>query len=150
SVLGGATAKVSENVAAASQMVSLEVHGAPGLEVYLDNSFRGRVLPSGVLMIGQLKSGEHDLSILSPNIDPINQKLSLTTIKTILKVNGGGSVSSPLVAQIKQALNNKDVDGAFNLYQQLVKQTPKDPQRANIEATLGAIFESIGQNAINV
>ena len=149
-VLDAAAPKISENVAAAPQMVSLEVHGAPGLEVYIDNSFRGRLLPSGVLTVGQLKMGEHDLSILSPNIEPISQKLSLTTMKTILKVNGGGSASSPLVAQIKQALNDKDVSGAFNLYQQLVKQNPKDPQRPNIEATLSAIFESIGQNAINV
>jgi tetratricopeptide (TPR) repeat protein len=145
-----AAPKTSVNVAAASRTVSLEVQGAPGLEIYIDNSFRGRVLPNGVLIIRQLSPGEHDLSILSARNKPISQKISLITTKTILKVNGSRSIESPLVIQIKQALNSKDISGAFNLYQQFVKQTPRDPYRADVEATLSAIFESIGQNAINV
>jgi tetratricopeptide (TPR) repeat protein/uncharacterized caspase-like protein len=149
-VLASAAPKTIENVATPSPLVTLEVRGAPGLEVYLDNTFRGRVLSNGVLAVEQLKPGEHDLSVLSPNIEPINQKLSLTALKTILNVKGGEAVSSPLVAQIKQALTNKDVRGALDLYQQFVKQAPRDPQRASIEATLGGILESIGQNAINV
>jgi len=134
----------------APQLVSLEVRAAPGLAIYLDKSFRGRVPPSGSLVIKRLKLGSHDLLVRSPHIEPINQKLSLTTATTVLEVNGTGSPSSPLAAEIKQALNNKDVGAAFNLYQQLVIRSPKDPQRANIEAALGAEYESIGQNAINV
>jgi tetratricopeptide (TPR) repeat protein/uncharacterized caspase-like protein len=174
SVNVAAAPKVSVNVAAAPQLFSLELHGAPGLEVYLDNSFRGRVLPNGVLIIGQLNPGEHDLSILSPGAQPFSKKVSLIKTNTILRVNSGGSVgrgsvgrgsvgrgsvgsgsvgsgsvSSPLVAQIKQSLNNRDLSGAFNLYQQLVSQAPGDPQRASIEATLSSILEPIGQNAIN-
>ena len=134
----------------APQLVSLEVRGAPGLAIYLDKSFRGRVRQSGSLVIRQLKLGSHDLLVRSPNVEPINQKLWLTTATTILEVNGSASPDSPLAAQIKQALNNKDVGAAFNLYQQLIVRSPKDPQRANIEVALGAVYESIGQNAINV
>ena len=142
--------------------VSLEIHGAPGLEVYIDNAFRGRVLPNGMLLIDQLRPGQHDLSILAPGIEPINQKIPLNTAKTIVRVNGSRAISSadsapvdkpvassPLVAQIAQALSNKDTNGAFNLYQQLVITAPNDPQRASIESALSAIYESIGQNAIN-
>jgi tetratricopeptide (TPR) repeat protein len=131
-------------------LVSLEVHSAPGLAIYLDKSFRGRVPPSGALVIRRLKQGRHDLLARSPHVEPINQTLSLTAGTTILELNGGASYSSPLAAQIKQALNNKDVGAAFNLYQQLVVRSPKDPQRASIEAALGAVYESIGQDAINV
>ena len=134
----------------APQLVSLEVRGAPGLAIYLDKSFRGRLPQSGSLVIKQLKLGSHDLLVRSRNIEPINQKLMLTTATTVLEVNGSASPSSPLAAEIKQALNNKDVGAAFNLYQQLIVRSPKDPQRASIEVALGAVYEAIGQNAINV
>jgi tetratricopeptide (TPR) repeat protein len=146
-----------------AQTVSVEVHGAPGLEVYMDNAFRGRVLPNGVLVIDQLNPGQHDLSILSAGVEPINRKLSLSKTKTIVSINGTREIttstesssvssisSSPLIGQITKALVNKDANGAFNLYQQLVITAPNDPQRANVESVLSAIFESIGQNAINV
>jgi tetratricopeptide (TPR) repeat protein/uncharacterized caspase-like protein len=146
-----------------ARTVSVEVHGAPGLEVYMDNAFRGRVLPNGVLVIDQLNPGPHELSILSGGIDPINRKLSLSKTKTIVRINGTRGIttstesspvstisSSPLIGQITRALINKDTNSAFNLYQQLVIKAPNDPQRANIESMLSAIFESTGQNAINV
>jgi len=81
SVIPGAPAKISAKVAASPQMVALEVRGAPGMEVYLDNAFRGRVLPNGMLMIEQIKAGDHDISIISPSAEPINQKLSLLAPK---------------------------------------------------------------------
>jgi tetratricopeptide (TPR) repeat protein len=153
----------SRPIPAPSRKVSVEVQGAPGLEVYIDNEFRGQVLPSGTLLIGQLEPGQHDLSILSAGIEPINKKLSLETTKTIVRINGSravsspisnpvgsSTISSPLVARIAQALNNKDTNGAFNLYQQLVIQAPNDPRRANIESALSSVYEAIGQNAINV
>lgn len=144
-----------------ARTVSVEVHGAPGLEVYMDNAFRGRVLPNGVLVIDQLNTGPHNLSILSAGAEPINRKLSLSKRKTIVRINGAREIttessfvseisSSPLVGQITQALNNKDTNRAFNLYQQLVVTAPNDPQRGKIESVLSAIYESIGQNAINV
>jgi tetratricopeptide (TPR) repeat protein len=143
-----AARKIDENVSAPVRQVTLEVRGAPGLEIYLDNAFRGHVLPNGVLKIDQLKPGEYDLSILSRNIDPINQKISLSTDKTILDVKVRNS-SSPLGAQIKQALKDGNVHGAFGLYQQFINQSPGDPQRASIEMSLSSAFESIGQKAIN-
>src|SRR5262245_29015524 len=87
----------------APQLVSLELRGAPGLAIYLDKSYRGRVPQSGSLVIRQLKLGSHDLLVRSPNVEPINQKLWLATATTILEVNGSASPESPLAAQIKQA-----------------------------------------------
>jgi Flp pilus assembly protein TadD len=148
SVLPARAVTISEEVAAPLRTVTLEVRGAPGLEVYIDNAFRGHVLPSGVLLVEQLKPGEHDLSILARNIDPITQKISLSAGKTILNVKGGEH-NSPLATQIKQALKAGDARGAFDLYQKLVKQSPGDPQRVPIEISLTNLFESIGQKAIN-
>ncbi len=149
-VLANAPVKVEENVSIQSKLVSLDVRGTPGFEVYIDNIFRGRILNTGVLAIDKLKAGEHNLTTISPNRESVNQKLYLKNEKTILDLRGVPVArSSPLVAQIKQALSSNDVRGAFDLYQQLVKQSPREPQRASIEATLSGIFESIGQHAIN-
>src|SRR5262245_44314992 len=90
----------------APQLVSLEVRGAPGLAIYLHRPLRGRVARSRSLVIRQLKLGSHDLLVRSPNVEPINQKLWLSTATTVLEVNGSASPESPLAAQIKQALNN--------------------------------------------
>src|SRR5262249_10104509 len=129
SVLSSASTKAGGGAPPPAQLVAVEVKGAPGLEIYLDNQFRGRVLPSGLLVIENLKPGEHDLSIITPSALPITQKLSLTASKTILDTRGfKAASSSPLVAQINQALNNNNVRGALDLYQQLVRQSPQDPQ----------------------
>jgi tetratricopeptide (TPR) repeat protein/uncharacterized caspase-like protein len=148
SVLPARAATISENVAAPVRTVTLEVRGTPGLEVYVDNAFRGHVLPSGVLLIEQLKPGEHDLSILSRNYDPLTQKVSLNTAMTVFKVERSAIVS-PLISQIRKTLKEGDVRGAFDRYQQLIEQSPADPQRASIEMSLSSVLESIGQSAIN-
>lgn len=140
--------KGEELAAAPPATVMLEVRGAPGLEVYLDNAFRGHVLPTGVLRIDQLKPGDYDLSILSRNMDPINQKISLSASRTILKIQAGNQ-NSTLAAQIKLALKDGNTRGAFDLYQQMIKQAPADPQRAALETALSGAFESTGQKAIS-
>ncbi|MEP7337338.1 MAG: tetratricopeptide repeat protein [Acidobacteriota bacterium] len=129
------------------QMATLEVRGEPGLEVYLDRSFQGRVSPKGVLVTKPVKAGEHEVSIGAPNTEPVKQKLSLSAAKMVLNVKR--IVTSPLVAQIKQALNDKNLRGAFDLYQQLAKESPQEQQRAAIEASLSSALEAAGQNAIN-
>ena len=149
SVLSNRSTKITENAAVMTREVTLEVRSLPGLEVYLDQVFRGRVLPSGALVIEQLKPGEHDLALLSPNIEPISQKVSLSAAKTVLDVKAPAA-SSPLVAPIKHAIGSNDIRTAIDLYKQLIKQSPQDPQRAAIESSLSGALESIGQNAINV
>ncbi|MBO0721726.1 MAG: tetratricopeptide repeat protein, partial [Blastocatellia bacterium] len=148
SVLSTRSVKLSENVSALARGVTLEVHGAPGAEVYLDNAYRGHILPNGVLILDQLRSGDHDLSLISRNLDPISQKVSLNAATTILNLEAVSTIS-PLVLQIRQALREGDTGGAFELYQQLIKQSPIDPQRSAIEMALTSVFESIGQKAIN-
>jgi tetratricopeptide (TPR) repeat protein len=219
------------------QLYSIELYGAPGLEVYVDNSYRGRILRTGMLKIEQLTPGDHDLSVLSPGINPVEKKVTLTKTTTKLQVNGLGSaggnspvrntnvanppvrntpvtnspvrnssggapvgggsvghsstgtgtvrrnpagsdlaksrppvrnspangsggtvgsgsvgrgaVSSPLAAQINQLLDNNKFDGAFNLYQQLVREAPRDPQLAGIEARLSFVLGQFTQGVIN-
>jgi tetratricopeptide (TPR) repeat protein len=148
SVLPARAATISENVAAPLRTVTLEVRGAPGIEVYLDNAFRGHVLPSGVLLVEQLKPGDHELSLISRGFDPITQKISLNAAMTVFNLDERPIVS-PLVAQIRKTLKEGDVRGAFDLYQQLIKESPESPQRAWVEMSLTSVFESIGQKAIN-
>jgi tetratricopeptide (TPR) repeat protein len=147
-VLSTRSAKISENIASPLRTVTLELRGAPGTEIYLDNAFRGHVLPNGVLFIEQLKPGDHDLSLISRSFDPISQKVSLNAATTILNLEGVAAIS-PLVLQIRQTLKDGDISGAFDLYQKLVKESPDSPQRAMIEMTLSSAFEAIGQKAIN-
>jgi tetratricopeptide (TPR) repeat protein/uncharacterized caspase-like protein len=148
SVLPARAAAISENVAAPVRPVTLEVRGAPGTEVYLDNAFRGHILPSGVLLIKELKPGDHDLSLISRSFDPVTQKVSLNAATTVVNVDERAA-GSPLISQIRKTLKEGDVHGAFDLYQQLIKQSPGDSQRSSIEMSLGGVLESIGQQAIN-
>jgi tetratricopeptide (TPR) repeat protein/uncharacterized caspase-like protein len=166
SVLSTAPARVAERAASSSpaamavgetasplQTVVLEVQGVPGHQVYVDGIFRGRVLQNGVLVIEQLKPGEHDLSIRMNVDETIDQKLSLNAARTILSLKGIGSDASPraaaMVAQIKHALNGDDVSEALKLCERLIEDSPGDPRHAWIESTLSGILESIGQKAIN-
>ena len=59
------------------------------------------------------------------------------------------TATSPLVAQIKQSLTQKQIGQAWQQYQQLVQTTPADPQRKQIEIVLSAALQAIGQQSIN-
>jgi tetratricopeptide (TPR) repeat protein/uncharacterized caspase-like protein len=67
-------------------------------------------------------------------------------------INPATPVSSPLVVRIKEAVARNRVlepDGAWSLYNQLIRETPSEPQRANIEISLTSSLEEIGQQTIN-
>lgn len=136
----------------AATTVSLEIRGVPGSDVYLNNSFRGKIRPNGILVIDQLKPGEHEFSIDSPGAATITRTLSLMAERTVVNVklaNEAASKISPLAAQIKQSLEAKQIGQAWQQYQQLIQTAPQDPQRKNIEIALSSILETIGQQAIN-
>ena len=135
--------------------VTLEIRGLPGSDVYLNNSFRGKIRPNGSLVIEQLKPGQQEFSMDSPGASTVTQKLSLTAERTIVNVKAThpatplATPTSPLVAQINQSLAAKQIGQAWQQYQQLVQTAPQDPQRKNIEIALGGYFEAIGQQAIS-
>jgi tetratricopeptide (TPR) repeat protein len=132
--------------------VTLEIRGVPGSDVYLNNSFKGKIRPNGALVIEQLQSGQHEFSIDSPGVSTLTQKLSLAAERTIVNVKAAVSVappSSPLVTQIQQSLASKNVGQAWQQYQQLVQTAPNEPQRKALEITFSGIFEAIGQQAIS-
>ncbi|MCC6368635.1 MAG: caspase family protein [Bryobacterales bacterium] len=138
-------------------LVTLELHGPAGSEVYLDNTYRGRIRPSEILLIDSVHAGPHELSIDSPGAGSVSQRLVLAAAKTILNLTsalpGGASVpSSPLAAMVHSALGSGKIlepGGAWELYQQLVRERAGDPQRGAIEAALSAALAAIGQRAIN-
>ncbi len=146
-----------DSLIAAPQLVALEVHGTPGSEVYLNNTYRGRIRPSGVLVIEGIPSGSHEVSIDPPNAESFTQTIALAAARTILDLRvilpeRAASRSSPLVTQIRQAIDRQMVlepGGAWTLFQQLIRETPAEPQRASLEIALSRALEEIGQQAIN-
>ncbi|HEU4388803.1 MAG TPA: caspase family protein, partial [Blastocatellia bacterium] len=146
----GNTVAVSE-----TRPSSLEIRGIPGTQVYVDNSFRGSIRPTGLLIIEGLSAGSHDLSIDPPNSEQFSQKVSLGTGKTTIELQrraGATTQSSPLVAAIRTALQKKNVletGGAWSLYQQMIASSPNEPQRRAVETMLAGSLEELGQEAIN-
>ncbi|HEX4947581.1 MAG TPA: tetratricopeptide repeat protein [Blastocatellia bacterium] len=138
--------------ASTTASVTLEIRGLPGSDVYLNNSFKGKIRPNGTLVIEQLKPGDHEFSLDAPGATTITQKLSLAAERTIVNVKSATPTappSSPLVAQIQQSLATKNIGQAWQQYQQLVQTAPQESQRKALEITFSSIFESIGQQAIS-
>ena len=137
-----------------SATVSIEVRGLPGSNVYLNNSFRGKIRPNGALLIEQLKLGQHEFSIDSPGTATVTQTLVLAAERTIVNVklahpaSAATAPTSPLVAQIKQSLAQKQIGQAWQQYQQLIQTAPQDPNRKSLEITLSSLLENIGQQSI--
>lgn len=140
-----------------AQTVSLEVRGTPGSEVYINNAYRGRIRPEGVLLFEGLSRGSQELSIDLPGAETLKQSLVLTTEKTVLDLSSAlpqraAENNSPLVAQIKDALEAGKVlepNGAWALYQQLKRDAPDQAKRADIEISMIDELDEIGQQSIN-
>jgi uncharacterized caspase-like protein/tetratricopeptide (TPR) repeat protein len=143
--------------ARAASTASLELQGAAGTEVYLDNRYFGRIRPAGTLVLEELAAGAHELSVDPPARETIVRQISLPVGRTVLSLNvappPAPAVSgSPLVASIRQAIgagNILDAGGAWELYQRLVRDTPAEPQRLALETSLTTALEETGQSAIN-
>ncbi len=137
--------------------LSLEVRGLSGTEVYLNATYKGRIRPNGVLMIEGLTSGNQELSIDPPGGETLKQNISLSAEKTVLDLSEAlparaAVQSSPLVAKIKEAIAKNELiepGGAWLLYQQLIRETPQEPQRANVEIELKGALEELGQQSVN-
>lgn len=140
-----------------TQLLSLEIRGASGIEVSLDKVHRGQIGSGGVLAVGGIAPGRHEVSLESPGAEPLTQSLQLVASKTVLDVTTtlpGQAVlkSSPLVIQIKQALVRGTIlekGGGWDLYQRLIFETPNEPQRPSLELALGRALDEIEQQAIN-
>jgi tetratricopeptide (TPR) repeat protein len=140
-----------------SQTVSLEVRGAPGNEVYVNSAYRGRIRPDGVLILDGLSSGNQEISVDFSGTETMKQTVSLTAAKTVLDLSTALPVrttgkTSPLVPQIKEAMEKGKIlgqGGAWTLYQQLISQTPNEPQRLSIEVAITGALDEIGQQSVN-
>jgi len=118
---------------------AIELHGTAGSEVYVDNAYRGRIRPNGLLVIEDLSPARHEISVDPPNAEPFTQAVSLTVARTVLELktssrgastlstkSGGGGLgnfmnnrlppappapttSSPLVGQIKKATTQNQI-----------------------------------------
>lgn len=155
SVLAGT---VTENVNVPTpnnRLVALEVRGKAGSEVYVDNAYKGKVRDTGVLLVDQLKPGNHEISIDTPGAQGVKQIIALTAPKTVLNVNVATPAVvtvSPLGAQIKDAIKQNRVlepnVGAVALLQRLIRESPKDPQISDLYDQVVDSLASIGQTAI--
>lgn len=168
----------ASDAAAPIRTCSLEVRGAAGSEVYVDNAYRGKIRANGVLVIEDLSPDRHEVSVDPPQAESFTQTVLLTASRTVLELKPGAgdkttattklgesggrpkirrdppppANSSPLVARIKEAVSRNQVlepGGAWPLYNQLIREAPAEPQRASIEISLTSSLEEIGQQAIN-
>jgi tetratricopeptide (TPR) repeat protein len=153
----GLTQEFSSPNPTAPERVSLEVRAPAGSEVYVNSTYRGRVRPEGVLAIDGLSKGTQEISIDFAGAETIKQSVSVTTAKTVLDLNVAVSAraavkSSPLVAQIREAISKNNVlepGGAWPLYQRLTNEAPNDPQRVSVEVAMIGELDKIGQQSIN-
>ncbi|MCZ2146550.1 MAG: caspase family protein [Bryobacterales bacterium] len=137
-------------------LLTLELRGPAGSEVYLDSAYRGRIRPSENLRIEGLTAGPHELSIDSPGGNSLSQRVVLSAAKTYLNLTTAlpetaSLPSSPLAAMAHSAIRSGKIlepGGAWELYQRLVRERGNDPQRGDIEAALSAALAGIGQRAI--
>ena len=156
-VLSTAKPGTATNVAIESTTASLEVRGAPGTEVYINNAYRGRIRPNGLLVIEGLSAGQQELSFDPPGAETFAQTVSITGARTLLDLTAAlpasaGKPSSPLIAQIRQELTRANVlenGGAWDIYKRLIANAPTEPQRQSVEIALSTVLEEIGQQAIN-
>ncbi|MEW6128091.1 MAG: caspase family protein [Acidobacteriota bacterium] len=145
------------DTAALPASLTLEVRGISGSEVYVNAAYKGRIRPSGVLLIDGLQNGDVELSVDPPGGETLKQNLTLNAEKTVLDLSTAiparaAMKSSPLVAQIKEAITQGKIveaDGAWALYQQLIRDTPDEPQRAAIEIDLKGALDEVGQQSVN-
>jgi uncharacterized caspase-like protein/tetratricopeptide (TPR) repeat protein len=136
---------------------SVELQGTAGTEVYLDNRYFGRIRPAGALVLEGLSTGPHELSVDPPGGETVTRQVSLAAGRTVISLTTAVSkptapASPPLVAAVRKAIasgNILDAGGAWDLYQQLVRESPREPQRLAVEASLGTALEETGQRAIN-
>jgi uncharacterized caspase-like protein/Flp pilus assembly protein TadD len=156
-VLSMAKTNTASNVAVESTTASLEVKGVPGTEVYINNAYRGRIRPNGLLVIEGLSAGQHELSFDPPGAETFAQTVSITGARTALDLTtampaSAGKPSSPLIAQIRQELSRANVlenGGAWDIYKRMIAAAPTEPQRQSVEIALSTVLEEIGQQAIN-
>ncbi|HXG94940.1 MAG TPA: tetratricopeptide repeat protein [Blastocatellia bacterium] len=150
-------ARAASDAAVPIETVALEIHGAPGSEVYINNTYRGRIRPNGILVVEGLKPGAQEVSLDPPGAEALTQSVMLAAARTILDFKTALPPtamikSSPLISQIKETLARKQVlepAGSWALYQRLITEMPNEPQRASIETALSSALEEIGQRAIN-
>jgi Flp pilus assembly protein TadD len=122
----------------------------------VDNAFKGAIRQTGLLVIEGVSAGLHDLSIDPPDAESFSQKVLVREGRLVLDLrrskSSGDQRSSPLVGAIREAVVRKRVlepDGAMSLYDRLVSESPREPQRRAIETLLIGALEEIGQQAIN-
>src|SRR6267142_301233 len=60
-VLSSGTVRTPSEKAAPPQLLSLEIRGASGIGVSLDKIYRGQIGPDGVLSIGGITPGRHEV-----------------------------------------------------------------------------------------
>ncbi|MEN3335277.1 MAG: hypothetical protein V7641_4642 [Blastocatellia bacterium] len=156
-VISTTKTRTAADVAIESQPAALEVRGVPGTEVYCNNAYRGKIRPSGVLVIEGLTGGRQELSFDPPGAETFAQTVSLVGARTVLDLQAAlpasaGKQSSPLIAQIRQELSRANVlenGGAWDIYKRMIADAPTEPQRQSVEIALSTVLEEIGQQAIN-
>jgi tetratricopeptide (TPR) repeat protein len=131
--------------ASAPRTVSLNVSGPAASAVYVDNVFRGRIRPEGMLRIDELQPGRHMVSADLP--DGTTLQGSIAVGDGPARVSLAPAAASPL-AQLRGRIDSGRVlepDGAWEFYH---RQTFPAEERAAASAMIGGALEELGQACV--
>jgi len=101
---------------AGQRLVTLDVSGPANSAVYIDNIFRGKIRPTGLVRIESLAPGSHSFSADFPDGTTLNGTVTLGAVSS--RVSLTGTTSSPL-AQLRSRVNAGQVlepNGAWDFY----------------------------------
>ncbi|MFY9607471.1 MAG: tetratricopeptide repeat protein [Blastocatellia bacterium] len=153
---------VIDQLSPGKHQVSVE---APGVE-----SFTRTVSLTAVRTVLDVKSLERDQKIVAagginnspPKTSPGKESESRAmrtkplpakpSPSTVSPPTPSAPKSSPLVGEIATAMARNQVlepNGAWTLYNRLIRETPNEPLRTNVEIGISTALEEIGQQAIN-
>jgi tetratricopeptide (TPR) repeat protein len=119
---------------------ALELHGAAGSEVYVDNAYRGRIRPNGLLVIEDLSPARHEISIDPPNAESFTQAVSLSTAMTVLELKRSANGAS--------TLSVKSGGGGFGKLRSNPTPPPSTPVAATSSPLVNEIKKAAARNEI--
>lgn len=121
---------------------SLEVRGTGGSEIYVDNTYRGKIRPNGVLVIEDLSLDRHEVSVDPPNAESFTQVVSLVAAKTVLVLRSG-ALGAKTNTNTAATTSTSRPGGSGE-----IKRPTREAAQVNSSPLVGRIKEAVARNQV--